>query len=136
MAGGLVYGWAYSFDVIDRQLAFDRLTGISLAMVIGTWAFIYILKRKHSDVEEILGKNGRKYETWMNVVGIYIGAFVVIWRVLEDFFGIYFVDFFTFMVITNVSIQIFVAYFSYHPKVWEILQINDRATQKRSSLIT
>jgi hypothetical protein len=117
-----VYGYSYVMEIIDPEIAMRRVLGLGGLIILLVGIFIYTLKRKHSEMEVIMGPIGRKMEVWGNVVVLYLGVFVGIWRIFDDFYGINLISDATFFLVVGFSIQAVTLVYSFHPKVKLLLK--------------
>lgn len=118
-----VYAWAYFSAAIQAELAVRRIIGITGALVLGIGLIVYMLKRKHSELDKVVGHGGRKWEIQVNfyfISGLFI--FVGVWRILGDFFGIHLFQDEVFFICVAVSVQVSVIIYGLHPKVREMMR--------------
>ena len=101
-----IYSGAIVTEVINIEIATERLIGLSGFIVLWVGILIYTVKRKHSEMELIFKENGRKYELWQIVVTLYLGVFVGIWRILGDFYGINLFSDNSFFIVGGFSVQL------------------------------
>ena len=84
-----IYAWALMNNSLDHGLAIRRILGVSGVVIIGTGVLLCFLRRKHSELEDILGlPSGRRVEVIFGLSALYLGVAVGAWRILGDFFGI------------------------------------------------
>lgn len=102
----VVYGWAYTTEIISTKTTSERLIGLSGFMVLWGGMLIYTLKRKHSEIEIIFKENGRKIEMWNIFAVLYLGVFVGLWRVLGDFYSINLFSDSSFFIVVGVFVQL------------------------------
>jgi len=96
-----VYLWALASGALPTGLATARLVGLGGIIAIGTGVLVFALRRKHSELEFMFGKNGRKIEVRGTVAVLYFGVLVGLMSILGDFYGIgLFEDAFFFIVIS------------------------------------
>jgi hypothetical protein len=111
-----IYTWALMSGAIENETAERRLIGIGVVVVANTAFFFLALHRKKSNAELYFGPSGRKVEVRLIAGMLYLMAFVGIYRILGDFFGISLFSAITFLVVMSVLIQTTFVIFSFHPK--------------------
>jgi hypothetical protein len=99
----MTYGWAFFYSIIEPELALRRLIGLSGSLIIGIFVLFIMLRRKQSELEIVMGSNGRKVEVRMCIALFYFTVFVGVYRIYDDFFNVsLFADALFFVVISFV----------------------------------
>ncbi len=116
------YAWALINETIVSELAIRRLTGLSVVIVLASHILRRTLRRKHVDSELFYGSKGRKREVIVNIVGLYFGVFVGVYRILGDFFGIFLFSDASFFIVFSFLIQTYYIANAFNPKLKAKLQ--------------
>lgn len=114
---GSVYVIGYLNGRIPAYVLIGRMTGLTVATVLGSLCLMYSLRRKNQPIDEEFGPMYRKIE----VAGIFplllLTALIGGWRILQDFYGVQLFSDLAFFAVASVVLQAFMLYFICHPGV-------------------
>ncbi|WP_262693695.1 hypothetical protein [Kordiimonas aquimaris] len=117
-----VYAFALSAGSLIVGLAIARLSGLAVVLIIGTVMLLVVLRRKHSEMELIIGSNGRKFEVIGCILVLYLGVFTGIFRILGDFYEVSLFSDTSFFIVMSILIQGWFIGMSMHAKIKDIMR--------------
>lgn len=118
----MIYSWALMSETLVDELAIARIVGFGVVIVLGTGVLLVTLRRKYSEMQDIIGPSGRKVEVIGSIAVLYLGVLVGIYRILGDFYNISLFSDASFFVAISLAIQAYFLAYCLHPKVKSLLQ--------------
>lgn len=108
----MIYCWALLGETLDGELAITRIIGFSAVIALGSSVLLVALRRKYSDMEYVIGANGRKIEVLASMSVLYLVLCVGVYLLIEDFFALSFFTAAGFLVLVSLLVQLyFLAFF-------------------------
>jgi hypothetical protein len=118
----VIYSFSLLGIAISAETAVRRIFGLSVGVIITFFVLRDRLRRKDSEMEEIVGSHGRRLEIIGAVAILYGFVFVGVFRVFGDFFKIYLFSDARFFIVIVFSIQVWFVVMRIHPKVKKMLR--------------
>ncbi len=118
----MIYSWALMSETLVDELAIARIVGLGVVIVLGAGVLLVTLRRKYSEMQDIIGPSGRKVEVIGAIAVLYLGVLVGIYRILGDFYNISLFSDASFFVAISLVIQAYFLAYCLHPKVKSLLQ--------------
>lgn len=118
-----LYIWAFFSGAIDPEIAIRRVIGLTVAVLIGIGTITYMLRRKHSELDKVIGEGGRRWEIiasfhLLSTMLIFVG----VWRILGDFYDVHLFQDEIFFICVAAFVQVSTLFYGFHPKVRSMLR--------------